>query len=277
MWSNVTYTLTENPNPGANFTSQGWKCDNGVTVTNNQITTLAGKDVTCTVTNTRESGTLKLVKDVNKAGGTISADDWKLTATGPTGAPKVENLGGSGTPQPVWSNVTYTLTENPNPGANFTSQGWKCDNGVTVTNNQITTLAGKDVTCTVTNTRESGTLKLVKDVNKAGGTISADDWKLTATGPTGAPKVENLGGSGTPQPVWSNVTYTLTENPNPGANFTSQGWKCDNGVTVTNNQITTLAGKDVTCTVTNTRESGTLKLVKDVSRPAARSAPTTGS
>ena len=164
-----------------------------------------------------------------------------MTATGPTGAPKVENLGGSGTPQPVWSNVTYTLTENPNPGANFTSQGWKCDNGVTVTNNQITTLAGK-AHCTVTNTRESGTLKLVKDVSPSN-SGSADDWKLTATGPTGAPKVENLGGSGTPQPVWSNVTYTLTENPNPGANFTSQGWKCDNGVTVTNNQITTLAGK----------------------------------
>ena len=71
------------------------------------------KDVTregkVTNTITRDTGRLKLVKNVN--GGSKTANDWTLTATGPNSAPNVSNKGGQGSLTSVWSNVDYTLAE----------------------------------------------------------------------------------------------------------------------------------------------------------------------
>lgn len=58
------------------------------------------KDVTregkVTNTITRDTGRLKLVKNVS--GGSKTANDWTLTATGPNSAPNVSNKGGQGSP-----------------------------------------------------------------------------------------------------------------------------------------------------------------------------------
>ncbi|MBK6761959.1 MAG: VWA domain-containing protein [Micrococcales bacterium] len=275
IWANAEYTLGETAPAGqaGNYTASTWTCDKGVTVTGGKITVPAGTtDVTCEITNTRKTVNVKLVKKVD-GGGSVAAD-WTLTATGPAGSPSYSKPGNHNAFEPIWANAEYTLGETAPAGqaGNYTPGTWSCDKGVTVTGGKITVPAGTtDVTCEITNTRNTAKLKLVKKVD--GGTAVPNDWTLTATGPNGAPNVSNLGGQGTLTTVWSGVEYTLAENPNPGANYTASAWTCDSGVTVTGGKITLTKGAEVTCEITNTRNLAELKLVKKVTGDNGDKAP----
>ena len=127
----------------------------------------------------------------------------------------------------AYSGETVTVTENLTGPATTTrtlvckADGQKFD----VASDGSFTMPNSPVTCTFTNTRT--TLKLVKQVEGKG---DPNDWKLTATGPDGAPKVENLGGQGVPTNVKPGVEYTLEEDGPVG--YTRGTWVClpaDNG------------------------------------------------
>ena len=170
----------------------------------------------------------------------------------------------------VFGGVQYTLSEDPNAGAGYSTTGaWICTGGGTfVAPNKITVPLGGAVTCTITNTDDTPTLKLVKTVtNNDGGTAVADDWTLSAAAaaPNDGRNFNNLGGSGTFNDVFAGAQYTLSENPNPGAGYSTTGaWNCTGGGTfVAPNKITVPLGGAVTCTITNTDDTPTLKLVKD--------------
>ena len=247
---------------------------NGGAPTNGSSITLANAQTgICTITNNRIP-TLKLVKDVqNNDGGLKTAADWNLSAA--AGAPNDGRNFSSQTASPTFHNVLggveYTLSENPNAGAGYSSTGiWSCTGGGTfVSPNKITVPLGGAVTCTIVNTDDTPTLKLVKDVqNNDGGSKTAADWNLSAA--AGAPNDGRNFSSQTASPTFHNVLggveYTLSENPNAGAGYSSTGiWSCTGGGTfVSPNKITVPLGGAVTCTIVNTDDTPTLKLVKDV-------------
>ncbi len=120
------------------------------------------------------------------------------------------------------------------------------------------------VEAAMTNTRNTATLTLVKNV--AGGNGTVTQWPLTATGP-GTPAVSITGVSGTPA-VTSQVvptgTYSLSENGTVGTYTNGTTWNCPGkGTDLTS--VTLASTENITCTITNTRKTGTLTLVKAVS------------
>ncbi|MDM7856428.1 hypothetical protein [Cellulomonas alba] len=257
-----TYTLAETPGPGVvGYTASAWTCSAG-TVSGSTLTLSdADGDPTCTITNTFVGGTLTLVKEV--AGGSLLPIAWTLTASGPatfsgrTGQPAV-----TGVPVPVGS---YTLSEQG--PQNYTASPWSCTSGATGPSTvQVT--AGADITCTITNTIQGGSLTLLKVVDNAGGgTALPTDFSLRAVDAVNGIIIAGTAGSDavTAQAVDAGTTWALGEVPVPG--YTAGDWTCT-GATATNDQVTIPPTTDVVCTVTNTWHGGFLTLTKRVAGSA---------
>jgi hypothetical protein len=214
-----------------------------------------GETKTCTITNDDIAPTLTLVKSVvNDNGGTAVASDWILSGTS-------DNYGGFGNYSPVNSEVRagtgYTLSEFGGPSG-YASEGWKCDGG-SLDGNQITLGLDEDVTCTITNNDIAPKLTLVKILSiDNGGSAIASAWTLKAS-------TDNYGYFEGVTPVSSNiragVEYMLSEYGGP-TGYTAGDWSCSGGELEGSTVKLSLA-EDVTCTITNDDEPGTL-IVKKV-------------
>ena len=283
VFAGAEYTLSENPNPGTGYSSTGqWSCDGGtLDATKTKVTVALGEHVTCTIVNNDMKPQLKLVKYVvNNDGGTKTAADWKLSAA--AASPKDGRNFDSQTATPVFhdvfANAEYTLSEDPNPGTGYSSTAqWTCTGGGTLdaTKTKVTVALGEHVTCTITNTDNTPQLKLVKNViNDNGGNKQPDFWTLSASAaaPNNGRNFNNLGGSGSFQNVFGGVQYTLSETPNPGYGYSSTGqWSCDGGtLDATKTKVTVALGQDVTCTITNNDQPGTI-IVEKVIKPTGSS------
>ena len=266
VYANTAYTLAENPNPGVGYSSTGqWSCPGGTMGAGNTVVTVPlGASVTCTITNTDDTPQLKLVKSVvNNDGGTLSANNWTLSATAaaPDNGRNFSSFGGLGVFQPVFAGVEYVLAEDPNPGTGYSSSGqWSCPGGVMSAGNTVVTVPlGGQVTCTIVNTDDTPTLKLVKEVS--GGSATANSFTLSATAaaPDNSRNFSNLGGSGAFQNVFANATYTLSETGPAG--YTASAWNCVGGNQF-GSTIQVPLGVAVTCTIINTRDVGTITAIK---------------
>jgi hypothetical protein len=255
-----TYDVSETGGPtGYSFDGFSGDCN-----ASGSVTVVAGQNVTCTLTNNDDTPQLKLVKVVsNNDGGTAVADDWTLSATagGPNAGRNFSNLGGSGVFEDVFAGVSYALAENPNPGTGYSSTGeWTCTGGtLNGAKNAVTVPLGASVTCTITNTDDTATLKLVK--NGSGGSATAADFNLTATA-AGNPLGRTFS-SQTASPTFHNVAagavYTLAETGPAG--YTAGTWSCVGGTQV-GPTISVPLGGAVTCTITNTRDTGSITAIK---------------
>jgi hypothetical protein len=247
----VQYTLTESSVAGYSQVGD-WSCSGGGTfATPNKITLALGDDVTCTVTNNDVAPKLQLVKSVtNDNGGSKTAADWTLTATGSGG---FSDSGDSTTHHKVTAAIEYTLSESSVAG--YTQIGdWSCNGGSFAAPNKITLGLGDDVTCTITNDDNGPKLQLVKSVtNDNGGSKTAADWTLTATGSGG---FSDSGDSSTHHGVTAGVQYTLSESTVTGYDQVGD-WSCTGGTFVAPNKITLVLGDDVTCTVANDDQKNT--------------------
>lgn len=179
---------------------------------------------------------LRLVKVVdNGDGGTAGATDFTLTASGPT------PISGAGGTQADVNPGTYTLSETNLPG--YTPTAWSCTAG-TLSGAVLTLAAGDDATCTITNDDVSPHLTLVKRVvNDDGRTATANDFTLSASGPT------PISGAGGVAAAVRAGTYTLTEDGHP--DYTASAWVCTGTGTQSGASITLAPGQAATCTITN--------------------------
>ncbi len=241
-------------------------------VANDGSFTMPNDPVTCTFTNTRT--TLKLVKQVE---GKDDPNDWKLTATA-DGAPTVENLGGQGVPTNVKPGVEYKLEEDGPAG--YTRGTWVCepakDNTSPVTaadlqeslNNGTgvyTLEKGANVVCTIINTRDLGSLKIVKKFDpKTSGYDKAfnidykcgDDAKQTVAVKAGESKTID----GIPTGTECTVSEAKPTDPPAGWSFSEPKYDpADGKVTVAEK------GQTVTVTVTNEILNPGIKIVKTAS------------
>ena len=212
-----------------------------------------GGSATCTIYNDDDAPSLRLIKVVtNDNGGTVTADDWTLTATGPTGFSGTGDVSSDAS----FDIGTYNLSESG--PADYTASDWVCV-GVTQDDADSVTLGlGDSAVCTITNDDDEPSLTLVKEViNDNGGTSSADDWTLTAAGPTG------FSGMGTASSgaSFDAGTYDLSESGPSG--YTASAWDCVGG-SLEGAAVTVGLGVDVTCTIINDDAAPSLTLVKVV-------------
>ena len=221
-----------------------------------------GDRVACTAKNTLTQLNLRKVVST----GTARSDQFQLTATPVTDPGPTYDRDGSYTAfDPIAGGILYQLGESG--PANYSQDGdWECTNQVTPNaQDQIIVPKGTQTRCTIKNTRDKGTITLTKVVDPAGAgdpaswTLSADPQNITGqalvsgNGKDGVDKVSVLTG-----------TYALAEAPNPGPGFTKGAWNCGSATMPTATTVTVTTGQDVSCTIKNTRDKGTITLTKVV-------------
>ncbi len=234
----------------SNYTA-AWTGDCSPDVNGNGLISLAGGDTrSCTVTNTLKTGTLKVVKNVS--GGNASPSDWLLHVM-QNGSDVVTAAAGTsiGTEYtlPVGS---YVVSETGGPSGYTGTFSDSCDTG-----GNVTVAAGQTVTCTLTNTAQTGTLKVIKTVS--GGSALPGNWQLHVK--QGANEVSNspaAGSSSGTEYVLTIGSYVVSETGGPIGYTGAFSGSCDSG-----GNVTVLANQLVTCTLTNTRDTGSVTITKD--------------
>ena len=171
-----SYVVNENT-PGG-WTLTGIACTGSTSsfsysATGATISLQPGDNVTCTFTNSRNNGSLTLVKYVvNDNGGTLQVIDFPLFVNGNQVTSSVANTLPPG---------SYTASETQQPGYAASVWGGDCSADGTVT-----LALGENKTCTITNNDIAPKLHLRKIVvNDNGGTATVADFTLTADGTGG--------------------------------------------------------------------------------------------
>ena len=219
-----------------------------------------GEVITCTFTNTLQSGSITLTKVVqSNNGGNAGVNDFGLTI----GSTPVSS-GGSIVATP---GTAYAINETLLAGYQFVgiTGDAACPSNLGGT---VTVTGGQSVSCTITNRDLAPTLALTKTVsNTSGGNNPKSDWTLTATPATNTVGATTISGFAdvSATPAKSNVVYTLSESSVTGyANGTS--WTCTGtGVHQSGNTVSLDEGAAGSCNVTNTDQTPTLALTKTVS------------
>ena len=245
--ANTPYAIDETQLDGYTFVSitGDSKCPAALAGT---ITLDEGDDITCTITNDDIAPQLTLVKDpTNDDGGNAAPDDFLLTIGGEAAT--------SGTAYTLDANTPYAIDETQLDGYTFVSITGdpKCPAALAGT---ITLDEGDDITCTITNDDIAPQLTLVKDpTNDDGGNAAPDDFLLTIGGEAAT--------SGTAYTLDANTPYAIDETQLDGYTFVSITGdpKCPADLAGT---ITLDEGDDITCTITNDDDQGSLTLVKRV-------------
>ena len=239
-----SYSVTEPPVSGyattyANNLNANLNCNNLVIAN--------GGSATCTITNDDEPGSLTVTKVViNDHGGTLECDDFTFSIDGATPIAfeadctnVIEvDAGSYSVTEPAVAGYTTTYANSLNANANC--------------NDLIIGLDGA-ATCTITNNDQAATLTVTKVVS--GGDLDCEDFSFSVNG--GAPVsfegdcsnvlTLSAGSYSVVEPSVSGYTTTYANNLNANLN-------CNNLV-IGN-------GGSATCTITNTRQTGTLEVVK---------------
>lgn len=214
---------------------------------------------------------LTLLKTVIKDNGGIALDtDFTLTATGPTISSGVE--GDSSITDATVVIGNYVLSESS--VSNYTYESLSCANataggtdvsGVSKASPDLLLYTTDDVTCTFTNSDDAPKLTLVKVVENGanpGGTALANDWTLTATGPTGFSGMTGVMSNAS----FDQGSYDLSESGPDG--YVASDWVCSGGQ-VDGDTVSVGLGDDITCTITNTAKGMVMVNKTSSGQPAA--------
>lgn len=210
---------------------------NGYSTTYNNCTRVFvpnGGSATCTIQNDDQQAYLTLTKIVtNDNGGNAAPDDFDLTLD--------DSAVLSGVTVPINPGV-YTAGETLLSGYSFTGFSGNCDE-----HGDITIALGESKTCTITNDDIAPTITLIKDV--VGGSASVDSFGLTIGG---APV-----DSGETLAVDANTPVALDEEGLSTYSFTGLSGDED-CPELLGDSVTLGEGEDLTCTIQNTRNTGTI-------------------
>jgi len=252
-WSldSIVCTVTS-PNSGSQTTNLGTR-----TAT---ISLKEGENVTCTFSNTQQTGTITVVKETIPDGSTQS-----FTFTPSWGSSFNLTDGGSQSSGPIPPG-TYSVAETVPDGWDLTSA--VCSDGSPV--NAISLQVGENVTCTFSNTQR-GSITVIKDAVPD----DAQDFAFTTTGDglSGFSLDDDADGTLPNTTTFSNLApgaYTVTEAVVDGWDLTVLA--CSDGTTdlaTRTASITLGAGENVTCTFTNTKR-GKIIVVKETDPASAQ-------
>ncbi len=258
---------------GYSISSVGGVC--GGLISQTATATVGTGDNTCTFTNTRDRGSVKVNKQVDLNGDGDYLDEgetsndianelgfrWKLNSG------ENQNMGAQvdSVPTTISGSVEYTVSENTIDGYHFV--GWSTNGSCTDpnTSSPINVTVNKGVLSTITlcNARDTGTITIVKDASPD----SSDSFKFT--GNLGEfDLVDDGGDNSLYKKIFTGVgsdTYTVTEPAVKG--WTLDSITCEGGSDVkTNNRnavIKLSSDENVTCTFKNTRDTGSITIIKE--------------
>ena len=243
-----TYSVTETNIP-TNWSFGNASCgasqDSGTPAVSG-IAVTVGSVTTCTFNNNGQPHLTLSNNVINNNGGTATADMWTLNAACSTSATcGTANQSGVGGFSKNVSPGSYALSQTGGaPG--YTTGPWSCTGG-TVSGNTVTLGYGQNVTCSITDDDQPGTLIVKKVVdNTSGGTKTATAFSFQVnSGPATAflqAGANPLAGSNT---LTLNAgTYTITEPAVAG--YTTSYSNCAN--------LLLANGGSGTCTITNTSQ-----------------------
>ena len=232
------------------------------------ITVTSGSNVTCTITNTRKTGTLQVIKHLSP---TTDPGLFNLLIDGVSRATDVTHNGQ--TAAITVNTGTHTIGESAGTGTSLSqyTQAVSCADGsgaVTATplvNGGWSLPVGYNaaVVCTITNTRQTGTITVNKVFSPTG------DPGLVNLSIDGTGHATNVGNGGTTGAITVNTgtTHAVAESAGTGTALTdyTTSISCTDGSSGTGAMltgITVTSSSNVVCTITNTRKTGTLQVVK---------------
>ncbi len=250
-----TYTVGELATAGWDMTDI--QCDDGTSLADGEstvdVTLVAGDDVTCTITNDDQPGSITVHKVVDSqwTDTPLTQDDFPLTIDGDPADWDVSTEVDAG---------SHTITETQQDGYQLQS--------VTCTRNgdpfdvdqaesfDVTTALGDVVECTITNEDIPAEVILRKTVTTDdGGTLSQDDFPVTLDG----------------DPAEWDTTYQIRAGDHEVAEeqqsgYVTDGWTldCTSGDDPTVGSFTAELGESYECRIVNDDEPGTLTLRKVV-------------
>lgn len=255
----------------ANYTTV-YTCSNNQNGNGTSIASIVvktGDNITCTFTNTRKTGTITVIKNVDDGYGHIAKDvkNWSWSYDGQNDKHHITT--GSNNTQTVLTG-TYTVSENQKDGYHVVASSCKDDeyygydkhdfgNGYDwpSTSEQVTVGSGENITCEFTNKRDTGTITVHK---KIGDKVDPWGWNWWLGDSWNK---QDMGDTEKVTTGW----YWFGENQKDGYSF--ENLKCKvGGRYIWVNQGETAKvyiGKNdnVECTFTNSRDTGELTIVKD--------------
>src|SRR3954451_24054989 len=253
---------------------------------NNSVSVTKNDDVVCSITNTRNQGKIELKKVWSGAGGqttlnigtTNGGHEVVQQQTGAAGAAPLT------TGEQTVDTGNFFLSENSGL-TDYTSSAFTCfnDNGagggtanngtkdgteanVAVgANNSVSVTKNDDVVCSITNTRNQGTIEVIKDFVGTSGLVDLQVDNVD--------KVTDVGDNGTTGAVTVDTgNHSVGETAGTGTDLTlytsSVICKDAQNVTVAGGNGTSLSGiavgknDTIVCTITNTRNQGKIELQK---------------
>ncbi len=277
-----SYNFSENDVTG--YTEGTWSCSPTSATTSafdgGSVTIGNGVDVTCTITNDDDAGSLTLIKRiVNDNGGTKVVGDFGITTDAGSLSFGAGAADGANTLKYTSNKLTvdagsYNFSENDVSG--YSEGTWSCSptsaSSSTFDGGSVTVGNGVDVTCTITNDDDAGSLTLVKRiVNDHGGTKVVGDFGITTnagslTFGAGAADGANTLKYTSNKLTVNTGTYNFSENDVTG--YTEGSWSCSptaaTSSTYSGGSVAVGNGVDVTCTITNDDDAGSLTLVKRI-------------
>jgi hypothetical protein len=216
-----TYTVTET-------VPTGWTASGSPQT----VTAVSGSVSTATITNTRDTGSLAVTKQI--LGQCEYGTTFPVSISGPGSYSASYTFGCSGGSY-TFTNLptgTYTITE-------IVPAGWT----VTGSPQTVTVSKGVTSTATITNTRDTGSLAVAKQI--LGQCVSGTQFVVSISGPGSYSASYTFGCSGGSYTFTNLPTgiYTITETA-------TSGWIATSG---SPQIVTILKGTTATATITNTR------------------------
>ena len=260
-----TYTLTENTSGDYNT-----NIDCGVLGSSENgtidLTLDASDSVSCDVTNTRKTGTITLIKQIDP---TDDSGTFNLLIDGTIYA---ENVGEGGTTNEVTVNTgNHDISELASEGTSLSDYDTSisCDNDASDigTDLEFAVSEGDNVICTFTNTKH-GSIRIIKDADPNSDQVFGFSTDISEDGTFEL--IDNGNDDSDNTILFSDLNsgrYTITEDLTPGWDLSSvicEG-SHEEGYSVDDRELTIdlNPGEDVTCTFANDDQPGTL-IVKKV-------------
>ena len=242
----------------------------------------SGDDIVCTITNTRETGRLEVVKDLIPA---TDPGTFDLQIDGST--EKQDAVDGDTTGEKTLNTGPHTVGELAGSAATDLDDYQKAIRCIDTANANQEVLnqpaddadasvqvdSGDDIVCTITNTRETGRLEVVKDLIPA---TDPGTFDLQIDGST--EKQDAVDGDTTGEKTLNTGPHTVGELAGSAATDLDDYQKAIRCIDTANANQEVLnqpaddadasvqvdSGDDIVCTITNTRETGRLEVVKDL-------------